>query len=75
MIHKYFAVSFSRGLILSATGPGTSALKSCTPPTPKSGNIALKHYNTHTPYPLNKATPEWDPMGQTFYSIFKMGHC
>ena len=41
IIHRNLAVSFTLGVILSETGPGASALNNCTPPTPKSGKIAI----------------------------------
>ncbi len=37
---RILAVWVMRGVSLSATGPGTSALKSCIPPTPRKGRIA-----------------------------------
>ena len=41
MAHRRLAVSVTRGVSLSALGPGTSALKSCIPPTPRSGSTAM----------------------------------
>ena len=40
-IQRNLAVSRTRGVILSATGPGTSALNNWTPPTPSNGRIAI----------------------------------
>ena len=39
--HNLFAVSVILGCNLSALGPGASAEKSCIPPIPKSGKIAM----------------------------------
>ena len=39
--HNNLAVCFTLGVILSATGPATSARNNCTPPIPSSGNIAI----------------------------------
>ena len=41
--HSDRAVSAMRGLIFSTTGPGTSALKSCMPPIPSMGRIAIEN--------------------------------
>jgi len=40
VIQRALAVSMIRGVNLSLTGPGTSALKSCLPPTPRKGRMA-----------------------------------
>jgi len=37
---RRLAVSRTRGVSLSAEGPGTSAWKSCMPPTPRMGSTA-----------------------------------
>lgn len=47
--HNNFAVCLTLGVSLSATGPAISALNNCTPPKPRSGNIAM--LNTIIPIP------------------------
>jgi hypothetical protein len=51
-----------RGLSLSGTGLGTSALYNCMPPTPRKGKDGNgKDNDAHPAQPLNKAAPEQQP--------------